>query len=271
MSYIKNTKRILSTKNNRLKRLENITTKDLLEQEFYDREAEKFLDNFDPALFRYDPDEKFPLRTQYFYSLLQDIAGKRVLDICCGHGFTSVKCAKNGAQVNSIDISPKMIKLTRKNAAFNNVSEHITAEVMSAQEMSFPDNTFDYVTGLGALHHLNIQLAGREISRVVKNGGRVLFVEPRIPFGWLINLRSIIPVPCNESPGGAQLTDSEVREFSTFFSETRITYYIFLQKFARFPLICRFNDQLELMDQKLISRFPFLKKFCFAFVLDFTV
>ncbi|MEA1912379.1 MAG: methyltransferase domain-containing protein [candidate division WOR-3 bacterium] len=118
-NYIENIKNVLRTIDNPLKRLKNVSEKDRLEREYYDKEAEKYLLNFDEGLFRYDENEEFPPRHRYFYSLLEDIQGKHILDCCCGYGFTAVKCAKLGAHITSIDISPKMIELTKKNVEFN--------------------------------------------------------------------------------------------------------------------------------------------------------
>lgn len=185
-SYIENSRKVIRSYNNPLKRKENVLLKDRLEKEFYDKEAEKFLNDFDENLFCYDENEELPLTHQYFYSLLENIKGKHILDCCCGHGFASVKCAKRGARVTGIDISPKMIKLVKKNATFNSVSDRTDFKVMSAQKMNFKDEEFDYVIGIGALHHLNLELAAKEISRVLRPGGRAIFIEPRIPFKWLI-------------------------------------------------------------------------------------
>lgn len=68
------------------------------------------------------------------------------------------------------------------NAEFNDVADKTNISIMSVQDLEFDDNMFDYAVGLGALHHLNLDLAGKELSRVLKPGGAAIFVEPRIPF-----------------------------------------------------------------------------------------
>ena len=146
-NYIENSKKIIRSYNNPLKKKENLLLKDQLEQAFYDEEAEKFLNDFDENLFRYDENEDMPMTHRYFYSRLENIEGKHILDCCCGHGFASVKCAKRGARVTGIDISSGMIELAKKNAAFNSVADRTDFRVMSAQEMNFKDEEFDYVIG----------------------------------------------------------------------------------------------------------------------------
>lgn len=269
-NYIENIRNVLKTINNPLKKLENISKKEELEKEFWDREAEKHLQNFNEDLFRYYENELFPPRHQYFYSLLENIQGKQILDICCGHGFTTVKCAKRGAYVTGIDISPKMIKLAKKNVEFNNISKNVDLKLISAEKMSFENNTFDCVVGIGALHHLNLDIAGKEISRVLKNGGKAIFLEPRLPFKWIMVLRSIIPIRCFESPGGGSLSDNDIYIFGSHFKDSEIHYFLFLRKIFRIPILRRFEFKPDKIDSFLINKFPIFRKFCWAFVLEFT-
>ncbi|MFC1477706.1 class I SAM-dependent methyltransferase [candidate division KSB1 bacterium] len=269
-NYINNIKVILQSYNNPLKRVEHIEEKDKLEREFYDISAQEYLQNFDEKLFLYDENEYLPLSHQYFYSRLENIKDMNILDCCCGPGVTAVSCAKRGALVTGIDISPGMIDLARKNTELNRVDDRVDLKVMSVQKMDFEDNSFDYVVGIGALHHLNLDLAGKEISRVLKPGGKVLFIEPRIPFKWLIVLRSLIPAKCHESPGGGQMTDRETEQFAGYFSSFTPAYFLFLKKFTRLPFLKRFDAQLDALDCFLVKKIPPIRLVYWAFVLEYT-
>jgi ubiquinone/menaquinone biosynthesis C-methylase UbiE len=268
-SYLENSRAIRRSYDNPLKRIENLSRKDELEKQFYDQEAEECLVDFDDKRFVYYEGEDMPLSHLHLYSLLENVSGKKVLDCCCGYGITSVRCAKRGARVTGIDISPRMIDVARKNAELNNVSDNIDLAVMSAQDMQFDDNTFDHVVGLGALHHLNLDLAGREISRVLKDGGTAIFLEPRIPFRWLVFLRSLFPNKCLESPGGGQLRDKEVGTFSRHFSSHNADYFLLLRKLERFPVLRGVSATLDRCDRLLLDAFPGFRQFCWAFVLQF--
>lgn len=268
-NYLLNTKKVVHSHNNPLKKIENINKKNRLEREFYDKEAERYLNNFDEKLFKYDENEFFPNTHSFFYSLFNDISGKRILDCCCGHGFTSVKLAKRGAIINGIDISPKMIDLSKRNAEFNDISDNICLEIMSVEQMKFEDSIFDYVVGIGALHHLNIEHSSKEISRVLKKGGEAVFIEPRIPFALLIYLRSLLPIECLESPGGNQLKDKDIKIFAENFSDYKINHFIFLRKFARFSVLKKYTLSFENFDNYIIRKIPALKKFYWANVLEF--
>ena len=268
--YFNNIRRILKTIDNPLKKSENVSEKDKLEREFYDKKAEKYLQNFDKNLFRYDENEPFPPRHKFFYSLLENVKSKHILDCCCGCGFTSVKLAKRGALITGIDISPRMIELAKKNAEFNNVSRSINFKVMSVQDMSFNDNKFDYVVSLVGLHHLNLELAGKGISRVLKVGGKAIFLEPRIPFRGIMAFRSLIPKTCKESPGGGSLSDEEAHKFSRNFSNHRIYYFQLLRKLLRMTPSNKLSSKIDKLDPLLINKIPILRKLCWSFVLEFT-
>jgi SAM-dependent methyltransferase len=134
--------------------------------------------------------------------------------------------------------------------------------------IGFADNSFDYVIGVGALHHLNLELAGHEISRVLKPGGTAVFIEPVIPFAWMIYLRSLFPHKCFESPGGGGLTRSDIDLFGSYFESYTQTPYLFLRKLARLPIISRFADGLDDVDRKLARGFPFLTRLYWAAVLE---
>ncbi len=268
-SYWRNSRAIRRLYCNPLKRVENLPVKDRIEREFYDDEARPYLEDFNPDRFRYDEHEPMPASHRHFYSLLENVADKRILDICCGYGITAVRCAKKGAVVTGIDISPNMIELAGRNASGNGVADRIDLFRMSAHSIGFDDGAFDISVGIGALHHLNPDLAGREIARVLKPGGAAVFLEPLIPFKWMIYLRSLFPQKCLESPGGGGLTHREIDRFGRYFNSSELTPYLFLAKLARLPVVNRYADTLDTIDSRVVRMLPFLKRLYWAAVLEF--
>ena len=55
---------------------------------------------------------------------------------------------------------------------------NIDLKVMDAHNLEFQDRSFDFIFGGGILHHLDIEQACREICRVLKDDGKILFHEP---------------------------------------------------------------------------------------------
>lgn len=101
-------------------------------------------------------------------------AGQRVLDVGCGKGFLLFELQKlvPGLEVRGIDIS---------SYALANAKEEIRASLDCglAQQLPYPDNSFDLIISLNTLHNLylfDLMRALREIERV-KRGGSYLVVE----------------------------------------------------------------------------------------------
>lgn len=94
----------------------------------------------------------------------------RILDNGCGTGHFVEKYLPD-YDVYGIDIAEEMVKYA-KNRMKN-------VQVADAQDLPFEDNYFDTIFARGLIHHLpNPGLGVKEMSRTLKPGGRVLFVDP---------------------------------------------------------------------------------------------
>jgi ubiquinone/menaquinone biosynthesis C-methylase UbiE len=107
--------------------------------------------------------------------------GDRVLDVGCGPGrLASVfaeRVAPTGA-VDGIDAAVEMIKRASSQARRRRVA--VTFQVAFAQDLPFPDATFDAVGCTLALHHVaqdDQRTAVEEMYRVLRSGGRLLIAE----------------------------------------------------------------------------------------------
>jgi ubiquinone/menaquinone biosynthesis C-methylase UbiE len=113
---------------------------------------------------------------RYCIERMGDLRGKRLLDLGCGAGETSVYFATQGANVTAVDISEGMINVVKKLADRYNV--RVDARAMLAEDIKFDDNTFDIVFGNGVLHHTYRPATYEEVHRVLKPGGMGIFIEP---------------------------------------------------------------------------------------------
>jgi SAM-dependent methyltransferase len=75
-----------------------------------------------------------------------------------------------------INISQRELDWERENAQRRGVD--IEFRLMDAHQTDYPDNTFDLVYGKAILHHLEFERAVKEIARILKPGGEILFIEP---------------------------------------------------------------------------------------------
>jgi len=97
----------------------------------------------------------------------------KILDVGCGTGFFSLLLAKQGAVVTGIDLSPEMI--AKSQAWAKAEKQAIDFRVMDAEQLVFPDNTFDLVISRNVTWDLPHPIeAYRQWLRVLKPGGTLL-------------------------------------------------------------------------------------------------
>ncbi|MCX2720970.1 class I SAM-dependent methyltransferase [Roseibium salinum] len=93
-------------------------------------------------------------------------SGKRVLDLCCGHGAGIEALLAVGAEVTGLDFSPAMLSQARSRAE---AAELIEGD---AQSLPFSDGTFDAVVcAFGMMHVPDQPKALSEVHRVLRPGG----------------------------------------------------------------------------------------------------
>ena len=100
--------------------------------------------------------------------------GADVLSYGCGLGEGLSTLLPIVKSLDGIDISDAAVEQARQTLGGPSAAFH----VMDAMNLDFPDQRFDLVFGSGIIHHLDVELACKEIHRVLKPGGRALFWEP---------------------------------------------------------------------------------------------
>ena len=99
---------------------------------------------------------------------------KDVLDYGCYDGWMTPRYRAIGpSSITGLDISENAI--IKAKVKYGDVARFYTGD---AHAMPFPDASFDIVVGRGILHHLDFDAAVEEIRRVLRPGGRAIFVEP---------------------------------------------------------------------------------------------
>jgi len=78
--------------------------------------------------------------------------------------------------LSCINISEKELELGKKRAASKDFP--IKFYLMDANDLTFKDESFDIVFGGAILHHLDIEKSIGHIYRVLKPGGKIIFLEP---------------------------------------------------------------------------------------------
>jgi SAM-dependent methyltransferase len=197
---------------------------------------------------------------------LGDVRGLRVLDYGCGHGMASVVLARRGARVTAFDLSGGYLSEARRRAAANGV--HLNLVQADGQRLPFTDASFDRVWGNAVLHHLDIDLAGRELYRVLRPGGVAVFCEPWGENPLLSWARRHLPYR------GKQRTRDEeplqlrhVRALKHIFTEVELSGFQLLSMLRRVLRPGQLTATLQRCDAVLLRRLPRLQHFCRYVVL----
>ena len=133
--------------------------------------------------------DKYALEYQKIISFFHDVfhpytvehwrnfcIGKEVLSLGCGDGYLEEELASVSKKMVGIDISKKQIELARKK---NANKKNVSFLVADAENLDFPDSSFDVILSYGLLHHLpNPEKAIKKSLKFLKKGGHFFAFEP---------------------------------------------------------------------------------------------
>jgi SAM-dependent methyltransferase len=110
-------------------------------------------------------------------ALMGDLRGKRLLDVGCGLGESSVYFALLGAKVTALDLSPGMVERAVALGSVHGVV--IQGVVQSGERLDVPEGHFDLVYIANTIHHVTDKDAlFRQIHRALRPGGRFFSYDP---------------------------------------------------------------------------------------------
>ncbi len=130
-------------------------------------------------------------------------AGDRVLDVATGHGNAALAAARRGGDVTGIDYVPEW--LDRARARSNADGLKVTFQEGDAENIPFPDNSFDVVLStFGAQFATHHEKTASELLRVCRPEGRIGMAN-WMPVGFIkeffeVHARHVPPPPEVKSP-----------------------------------------------------------------------
>lgn len=109
--------------------------------------------------------------------------GLKLLEVGVGAGTDFINWVRNGAVATGVDLTPEGVALTRERLALEGLTADV--QVADAENLPFPDATFDIVYSWGVLHHSpDTRRAIREVHRVLKPGGTAIIMVYHHP-SWV--------------------------------------------------------------------------------------
>ena len=130
----------------------------------------------------------------------------------------------NPKRITGIDISE--VSILKAKEKFKDFNSKVELSVDNCEGTKFNDNKFDLVYGLGILHHLQTSKCVKEISRILKPEGTLLFIEP-LGTNPFINLYRTL-TPNSRSKDEHPLVSKDFKILKSKFNIVKLKYYGFL-------------------------------------------
>lgn len=202
---------------------------------------------------------------------LGDVDGVPVLDCGCGEGALAREAAVRGMTVVGFDISSGMLRRTRSVTAGRPVALLRTA----FETLPFADGSFGAATGQFVLHHVDLDVAARELARVLRPGARATFVEtwqrnPLIRLARRMRGRFGVARWGTEDERPLQPSDLAVLRRAGFSVRMHYPTFVFLQLFDNNVLRRRWRRATALLERldRMVGRIPLVRALGYYSVLE---
>lgn len=136
--------------------------------------------------------------------------GERILEVGCNRGHYTKRVQAIAPESYGVDINAVAIG--------NGITQNLA--VMDAENLEFPDKSFDKIYSLHTIEHVpSPQKALKEMARVLKPGGKIVLAYPAEPIRGLFALRGAIL--CHRNPFYARrlhlhkLSPKKIEQFAT--------------------------------------------------------
>jgi ubiquinone/menaquinone biosynthesis C-methylase UbiE len=174
------------------------------------------------------------------FARFETAAGKNVLEIGVGMGADHLEWARaRPRRLAGIDLTPRAVEFTRERLRMYGLESALA--VSDAENLPFPDRSFDLVYSWGVLHHTpNTTRAIQEVHRVARPEGtvRLMLYQRHSLVGYMLWTRygllagrpgrSLTEIYARhlESPGTQAFTAQQVRHMLSGFSRVEIHHQL---------------------------------------------
>jgi ubiquinone/menaquinone biosynthesis C-methylase UbiE len=184
----------------------------------------------------------------------------KCLELGIGLDGLALLLGKRGMKVTAIDISEEAIKLASNRLTVEDRS-NVTYLCDNAEATQFGDQSFDLIYGRWIIHHLDLEKSSNEIRRLLKVGGKAIFLEPLGTNPILSLFRKATPFW--RVKGERPLTRKDIDYMTRLFKRSRFEYFHFLFFFAPLNL----DQKLMKIEKRLLEKFPVLRYLCWQILI----
>lgn len=195
------------------------------------------------------------VENQAILALMGDLRGKKLLDVGCGLGESSVYFALLGAKVTALDLSPGMVDCAVALGQAHGVTIH--GVVQSGESLEVPKEYFDIVYTANTIHHVTDKdLLFRQIHKALKPGGRFFSYDP-IAYNPIIEVYRRLATKVR-TEDEAPLTFHDVATARKYFPNLRHREFwiLTLSLFLKYYLIDRVHPNSERYWKKILLETP---------------
>lgn len=207
----------------------------------------------------------------YVDQLLGPLAGRRVLEIGPGLGHDTLRLAQRGAEVWAIDLSQRSLEIVAARCAAAGVGDRVHLVRMNGERLGFPDASFDLTYVQNTLVHADWPRVVHECARVLRPGGRALFIEPLRDHPAVALYRATLSRCRSSRPRYLRWGDFE--RLRRAFRESQLQPFYLTAVLAlplrRTPLDRLIRPPLQALDRHLL-RLPWLRPFAWYIVACYT-
>ena len=223
------------------------------------------------------------------HSLLNHQSPKLILEIGPGMGEDTRILVDHGHDVVAIDFSRESLYKVRNQISnfkfqISNKSRFLVSSFqtnfqspvtnfhllqMDAHHLGFKDESFDLLFGNTVLLHLDRKRFFREAQRVLKKGGKAVYIEPLKDSPFLFFYRMLLSASRRIHP--RYLSLREIQFLSSYFQEVKALPF-YLMSLLFLPLLPTklsfIHHFFFSMDKTLLHLFPFIKRFSSFTVIE---
>jgi len=198
-----------------------------------------------------------------YYTALELIKGKIVLDVACGEGYGTDILSKNANKIFGVDIDQASIDHAKRTYKSNNI-EFICG---NADEIPLPDDSVEVVISYETIEHINEESQKKflsEIKRVLRKGGILIISTPD----------KTIYTDRYSYRNEFHIKEFEKKEFISFLEHYFVNVSCFLQGYEIVDAITKDSPDsitnLSVINWPRTSK-PFARKYVIAVCCDFPV